>query len=124
MTVINIYLDVAKYMLCVHTIHITKINMYLFCLMSSGPEYDIDAAAKYIQRRFQQCNRSPKKEVYPALHHGNRHQQHGSGLPGGHQHHRQGQPGDSWFDVRESWLLGGLLREREEIQGLICDISV
>ena len=33
--------------------------------MSAGPEYDIDAAAKYIQRRFQQCNHSPKKEVYP-----------------------------------------------------------
>eukprot|EP00057_Strongylocentrotus_purpuratus_P033122 XP_790271.3 PREDICTED: guanine nucleotide-binding protein G(o) subunit alpha [Strongylocentrotus purpuratus] len=30
-----------------------------------GPDYDIDAAAKYIQRRFQQCNRNPKKEVYP-----------------------------------------------------------
>nr|XP_054762481.1 guanine nucleotide-binding protein G(o) subunit alpha-like [Lytechinus pictus] len=30
-----------------------------------GPDYDIDAAAKYIQRRFQHCNRNPKKEVYP-----------------------------------------------------------
>lgn len=31
----------------------------------TGPDYDIDAAAKYIQRRFQHCNRNPKKEVYP-----------------------------------------------------------
>ncbi|XP_071481122.1 guanine nucleotide-binding protein G(o) subunit alpha-like [Diadema antillarum] len=30
-----------------------------------GPDYDIDAAAKYIQRRFQLCNRNPKKEVFP-----------------------------------------------------------